>query len=97
MDYRVVFPTFPRPPGEYDQRYFSDLVRALASFVDVVRAPGEGRQTTIVLTGLQNNDYGLEPGTIFEVGGALRVSVIYTPYPEGVSCSGSVGIVTVTV
>lgn len=97
MDYRIVFPTFSRPPAQYEQRYFSDLIRALASLVEVIRAPGEGRQTTIVLTDLQSDDYGLEPGTIFEVNGALRVSVLYTSYVRGLSGTGGVGTVTVTV
>lgn len=97
MDYRLVFPTFARPPSEYDQRYFSDVVRGLAALIEVIRAPGEGRQTTIVLTNLRSNDVGLEPGTIFEVDGALRVSVLYKSYVAGVSASGGVGTVAVTV
>jgi hypothetical protein len=96
MDVRLVFPTFSSPPAQYDQRYLQDLVRALDALVRVVKAPGEGRQTTIVLTDLQSNDYGLEPGTIFEVNGALRVSVVYSPYVAGVSSTGAVGSVTVT-
>jgi hypothetical protein len=96
MDVRLVFPTFPSPPREYDQRYLEALVRSLDALVRVIRAPGEGRQTTIVLTNLQSNDYGLEPGTIFEVNGALRVSVLYSPYVAGLSATGSVGSVTVT-
>ena len=96
MDVRLVFPRFSDPPADYDRKYFNDLVRALDNLVTVIQAPGEGRQTTIVLTNLSSNDYNLEPGTIFEVGGALRVSVPYSPYPAGISSSGSVGSVTVT-
>jgi hypothetical protein len=96
MDVRLVFPRFTNAPAEYDRKYFADLVRSLDSLVTVLQAAGEGRQTTIVLTNLANNDYNLEPGTIFEVDGALRVSVIYSPYPKGISSSGSVGSVTVT-
>jgi hypothetical protein len=96
MDSRLVFPIFSAPPAEYDQRHIQDLVRSLDALVRVIKAPGEGRQTTIVLTNLQSNDYGLELGTIFEVGGALRVSVIYSPYVAGLSATASVGSVTVT-
>lgn len=96
MDVRLVFPRFTSPPADYDRKYFADLVRSLDSLVVMIQTPGEGRQTTIVLTNLANNDYNLEPGTIFEVDGALRVSVIYRPYPKGVSSIGSVGSVTVT-
>ena len=96
MDVRLVFPTFPRAPQEYDPRYFYDLARSLDALVTVIRTPGEGRQTTIVLTNLTNNDVGLEPGTIFEVDGALRVSKLNLPYVSGVSSTGGVGTVTVT-
>jgi hypothetical protein len=96
MDVRLVFPKFAAPPQDYDRKYFSDLVRSLEALVTVVQTPGEGRQTTIVLTNLTNNDYGLEPGTIFEVDGALRVSVLYKAYVLGLSATGSVGSVTVT-
>jgi hypothetical protein len=97
MDRRLVFPIFPRPPAAYDQRYFADLIRALADQVSIIRAPGEGRQTTIVLTNLQNDDVGLEPGTMFEVQGALRVAVLYQSYVRGTSATSAVGTVTVTV
>ena len=96
MDIRLPFPTFPKAAPEYDQQNLDALVRALDALVRVIRTPGEGRQTTIVLTNLQSNDYGLEPGTIFEVNGALRVSVLYSPYVAGLSATGSVGSVTVT-
>ena len=97
MDQRVQFPTFPLPTSSYDQRYMADLVNALNRLVVAIRTPGEGRQTTIVLTGLQSNDQGLEVGTVFQVDGILRVSLLNTPYLAGISASGSVGTVAVTV
>ena len=96
MDYRIVFPTFPRPPEEYDQRHFQDLARSLEALVVAIRTAGEGRQTTIVLTNLQSNDIGLEVGTIFEVAGVLRVSKANLPYVGGNSATGRVGSVSVT-
>lgn len=96
MDYRTVFPTFPRPPADYDQRYFQDLARSLEALVTAIRSAGEGRQTTIVLTNLTSNDSGLEPGTIFEVDGVLRVSKLNLPYVAGVSAIGRIGSVSVT-
>jgi hypothetical protein len=96
MDVRLIPPVFPRPSSTYNEGYMSDLVRALTSLVTYVRAVGEGRQTTIVLTNLATNDYGLEPGTIFQVGGALRVSLLNSPYTVTVTATGAVGSVTVT-
>jgi len=97
MDRRLIPPIFSRPPATYDQLYFNDLVRGLISFVTFVQAVGEGRQTTIVLTNLASNDYGLEPGTVFQVDGALRVPIPNRPYPAGVQANAAVGGVTVTV
>jgi len=96
MDMRLVPPIFSRPPDAYSVRYMSDLVRALISLVTFIRAVGEGRQTTIVLTNLATNDSGLEPGTMFQVEGVLRVPLLYSPYAAGLSATGSVGSVTVT-
>ncbi|MGC4008867.1 MAG: hypothetical protein QM805_07750 [Pseudomonas sp.] len=46
--------------------------------------PGEARATTIVLTDLQSgNDLGLEPGTVFEVNGFLKVSMLNAPNITG--------------
>ena len=96
MDMRLIPPVFPRPSSTYNEGYMSDLVRALTSLVTFVRAVGEGRQTTIVLTNLATDDSGLEPGTIFQVDGALRIPLLYKPYVAGLSATGSVGSVTVT-
>ena len=96
MDYRSVFPTFPRPPGEYDSGYFQDIVRALDALVVAIRNPGEGRQTTIVLTNLQGDEYGLEQGTIFQVAGALRIPQLNSAYVRGLSATGTIGSVSVT-
>jgi hypothetical protein len=97
MDRRLSPPGFSRAPEEYDQLYFNDLVRSLLSLITFIQAPGEGRQTTIVLTNLASSDSGLEAGTIFQVNGALRVSLLNSPYVGGLLATGAVGSVTVTV
>lgn len=97
MDRRTPFPTFPVPGPEYSQRYMADLINALNRMTVILRNPGEGRATTIVLTNLQSNDSGLEPGTIFEVNGTLRISKLNIAYLAGVGASGQVGTVAVTV
>jgi hypothetical protein len=85
MDRRLIPPIFTRAPDKYEPVY------------SYIQAPGEGRQTTIVLTNLATTDYGLEPGTIFQVNGVLRVALLNIPCVGGVSATGSVGSVTVTV
>jgi hypothetical protein len=96
MDRRVQLPNFPLPGPAYDQRQQADLINSLNRLVVALRSPGEGRQTTLVLTNLKSNDQGLEAGTLFEVGGALRVSVPNKPYVAGNVATGSVGTVAVT-
>lgn len=96
MDRRVAFPVFGNPPSDYDRQFFDDVSRKLNQLVTLMRTPGEGRNTTIVLTNLPSSDYGLEPGTIFSVNGALRVSVLNMPYVSGLSSTALVGAVTVT-
>lgn len=95
-DFRLQLPVFTAPPAQYSQMYFADLIRALARMGDVLRTPGEGRQSRLVITNLTNNDVGLEPGTLFEVGGVLYVSVLYKSFVAGTSATGAVGTVAVT-
>lgn len=42
-------PYFPAPPVQYDQRYFAQLIRAFAVFVQQVNNPGPIRGTTLTL------------------------------------------------
>ena len=42
-------PYFPAPPAQYDQRYFAQLIRAFAVFVQQVNNPGAIRGTTLTL------------------------------------------------
>jgi hypothetical protein len=92
----TTLPFFPNPPKDYDQKYLAEIIRAFSTFMRQVQNPGEGRATTIVLTTLQQNDYGLEPGTIFVVNGQLRIPLINSPYVGGVGSVGSVGSVVVS-
>jgi hypothetical protein len=96
MDRRLIFPQFQKARGEYDRTYFDNLVNMLNVLMNVLRNPGEGRQTTLVLTALPTNDYNLEPGSLFEVEGAVRISVLYKAYVQGVLGNGQVGTVSVT-
>jgi len=95
MSRNLVRPYFGIPPGNYDQAYFTELVRSFSVFLQQVQNPGEGRNTTIVLTNLQTDDVGLETGTLFQQDGFVKVSLGNVPHVRGVSASGSVGTVGV--
>ena len=96
MDRRLVFPQFQKAPLDYQPRYVDNLVNMLNVLMNALRNPGEGRQSTLVLTNLPSNDYGLEAGSLFNIQGAIRISVLYSPYVQGTVATGSTGSVTVT-
>lgn len=96
MARRLVQPLFPLPPPQYDQRYLAEIVRAFAIFLEQTQNPGELRATAITLTDLQNSDYGLEPGALFESGGFVKITRADAPNVAGTSGTSGVGTVTVS-
>lgn len=95
MSSNVNVPFFPDPPREYNQSYMAQVVRAFALFAYQVRNPGQGRNTFIVLTDLQQNDFGLEAGAVYRSGNDLKIVLLNISAPAGLSSTGSVGSVTV--
>jgi len=96
MDVRLVLPSFQVAPKEYSQSYLNNLVNMINVAFTAMRSPGEGRQSTIVITNMPTSGYGLEPGTLFQVNGVVYITRLNAPYVEGVSATGRVGAVTVT-
>lgn len=74
MSRNLPLPYLPVPPQQYDQRYFSDLVQSLAVFMQQTQNPGEGRFTKVVLTDLPTSPTGLEPGTLWNDSGTVKVA-----------------------
>ena len=97
MSRNLVRPYFPVPPNEYNQPYFAEIIRAFSVYLAQQQNPGEGRNTFLVLTNLQNNDFGLETGTLFEVDGFVKITKEKVPHVVGSSGTGGVGSVTVTI
>lgn len=97
MSRNLVRPFFPIPPNEYNQPYFAEVIRAFSVYLEQQQNPGEGRNTFLVLTSLQNNDFGLETGALFEVDGFVKITKANTPHVVGSSATGGVGSVTVTI
>ena len=95
---KVPPPFFPYPPPEYDQTYFSDVVRSFSLFVGQQRNPGEGRATKMTFTNLPSgDDTTLEVGALFEVEGVLKISKVNIPHCTGNSATSALGSVTVTI
>ena len=66
-------PNLPSPPREYEQRYFADLIRALETFIDQERNPGEQRGTKMTLTDLPTSSTDLEVGALFRDGDNVKI------------------------
>lgn len=95
MSRNLVRPFFPDPPRQYSQTYFSELVRSFSTYLVNMQNPGLSRATNITLTNLPTTDFGLEPGTLFQQAGFVKVALPNTPHVGGVSATASVGSVTV--
>jgi hypothetical protein len=96
MSRALVPPRFAVPPETYSVTYFSDMVRSLSSYVVQMQQPGQMRATTGTYTALSTNDVGLEQGALFQVGGFVKVSLLYAPHVAGSSATATVGTVTVS-
>jgi len=73
MSRQLVPPNFSLPPDEYDQQYFSEMVRSLSQLVTQLQNPGELRGTKITLTDLPTSGEGLETGALFNDNGTIKV------------------------
>tara|TARA_R110000823_G_scaffold196736_2_gene328027 strand:+ start:295 stop:522 length:228 start_codon:yes stop_codon:yes gene_type:complete len=75
MSRNIPLPYISVPPQEYDQRYFAELAMSVALFMQQQVNPGEGRFTNLVLTELPTSATGLEPGTLYNDSGTIKVVV----------------------
>ena len=102
MSRNLVRPFFPIPPQEYDKRYFDEVIRSFAVYLDQMQNPGEGRNTSLVLTNLQTDDQGLEPGSLYQgansdgLMGYVKITLADISALRGNVSTGLVGSVTVT-
>ena len=84
-------PYFPIPPQDYNQRYLAEVVRSFSTYLEQAQNPGEGRNTSLVLTNLQTDDVGLETGALFQQDGFVKITLINSPNVRGSSAVGQVG------
>tara|TARA_R100000149_G_C5847501_1_gene117319 strand:- start:179 stop:406 length:228 start_codon:yes stop_codon:yes gene_type:complete len=66
-------PRLPEAPQEYNQQYMQDLLRAIETFINQERNPGELRGTKITLTNLPTSTTGLETGALYNDSGTIKV------------------------
>ena len=91
----TIIPYFAAAPFEYDRSYMAQVTRAFSLYAQQMQNPGEGRNTYTVYTNLQQNDYGLEVGTVYRQGNVLYVTLLDTTAPAGVYATALTGTVTV--
>lgn len=70
---QIAPPRLPEAPAEYNQQYMADLLRALETFIEQERNPGEMRGTKITLTQLPTSATGLETGALYNDSGTVKV------------------------
>ena len=97
MSRNLTLPFFPSAPEEFSQAYMAEIVRLFSLYVTQIQNPGEGRNTSLVLTNLQDHDRGLEVGELFEHNGFIKITKSTVPHPQGLTGTGNVGSVTITV
>jgi hypothetical protein len=73
MSRELVPPQFSVPPEQYDRMYFDDMVRSLSQLVVQINNPGELRGTKITLTDLPTSPSGLEPGSLYNNNGTVKI------------------------
>ena len=93
---RLVLPQFPTAPMAYDPKYMAEVVRSFSVFLELFNNPGDARHTELTLTNLQQDDYNLETGALFQHDGNLKIVIANKPHPAGLSGTGTVGSVTVS-
>ena len=66
-------PRLPDAPEEYNIQFMQDLIRAIETFIQQERNPGELRGTKITLTNLPTSTTGLETGALYNDSGTIKV------------------------
>jgi hypothetical protein len=95
MSRNLILPFFSDPPEQYSKTYFAETLRSFSVYLRNIQNPGLARATNITLTVLPTTDFGLEPGTLFQQNGFVKVALENTPHVGGTSAAAGVGTVTV--
>lgn len=74
MSRNLARPYFPVPPKQYDPQYMYELVRSFSVYIEQQANPGLGRFTNVTLTDLPTSSTGLEPGTLWNDSGTVKVA-----------------------
>jgi hypothetical protein len=90
-------PALPIATPEYDPQQLAQLIGVLRLYFTQLDSNVPLQTDGIRLLNLPTSGYNLPDGTVFQVGGDLKIVVPYISYLNGVSATASVGTVTVTI
>ena len=90
-------PALPLAPLEYDQQQLSQLIGALRLYFTQLDSNVPLQADGIRLLNLPTSGYNLPEGTVFRDGEYLKIVLPNIAYVAGVSGSGNIGTVTVTI
>ena len=93
----LVRPFFSVPPAQYSQQYFANLTQSFSVYMEQQGNPGEDRATNLTITSLQEDDFGLETGALFQSNGFVKITLSNSPNLRGSAGTGKVGQVTVVI
>ena len=90
-------PALPIATPEYDPQQLAQRIGVLRLYFTQLDSNVPLQTDGIRLLNLPTSGYSLPDGTVFQVGGDLKIVVPYISYLNGVSATASVGTVTVTI
>ena len=90
-------PALPLAPIEYDQQHMAQLIGALRLYFTQSDSNASLQMDGLRLLNLPTSGYNLPEGTVFADGEYLKIVLPNFAYLQGVSGTGNVGTVTVTV
>ena len=89
-------PYFPMPPGEYDRRYFAEIIRAFSVYLENATNPGRIRGTELTLTTSSGNvdqgslSWNIEEETVdLTMGGGVTQQIGFETYMRAKNETGS--------
>ena len=91
MSSRVAPPRFGSPPKEYDQTYFDEITRQFSLLVSKINNKER------FLSDLPTNNINLKNGALYQHDGFVKVTVANEISLSGITATGSIGTVSVTV
>lgn len=90
-------PALPLAPADYDQQHMAQLIGVLRLYFTQLDSNAALQLDGLRLLNLPTSGYNLPDGTVFRDGEYLKIVLPNIAYLAGVSGTGNIGTVTVTI